>query len=131
MCPALRVRLIVGAALQVFSRLDHQDLIGTPDRGETMCDHEGRSALHQIREPLLDHLLALAIQAGSSFVEDQDARIGQNGTRDGDALPLSARKFYAALTDDSVITLWMLFRELIHTRDAACAEDLFLGCKGT
>ena len=44
--------------------------------------------LHQVAQALLDQRLGFGVEAGGGFVQDQNARIGQNGARDGDALAL-------------------------------------------
>ncbi len=41
---------------------------------------------------LLDDALALVVERAGRLVEDQDARIGDQGAGDGDALALAARQ---------------------------------------
>src|ERR1700678_4746033 len=67
------VELFVGAALDDLSLFHHQNLVGAPDGGEPVRDHECGAALHEIRKSLLDHLLGFGIETGSGFIEDQDA----------------------------------------------------------
>ena len=71
--------------------------------------------------------LGFGIQARSGFVQNQDARIGQDGARDGDALALAAGKLHAALAHDGVVFLLEAFGEFVHARDAAGFQDLLFG----
>ena len=43
-----------------------------------MRDDERRAASHQLRQPLLDRRLALAVERRSCLVQDQDPRVGQD-----------------------------------------------------
>src|ERR1022692_3206738 len=93
--------------------------------------HEGGAALHQVGETFLNGGLGFGIEAAGSLVEDEDARIGENGAGDGDALPLTAGELDAALADDGVVLLLELFGELIDAGDAAGGLDLRFGGGGT
>src|SRR5581483_7800453 len=89
----------VRAALDDLARFEHQDLIRAADRRQPMRDDERRPPGSQLAEAILDHLLALAVEARGGFVEDEDARVCENGARDRHALPLAARQLDAALAD--------------------------------
>src|SRR5208337_85448 len=110
--------------------LHDQDLLGAAYGGKTVRDNEGGAAAHQVTQPLLNERLRFGIKTGRSFVENQDARVGQDGAGDGDALLLAAGKLHAAFPDHGVVFLLERFREFIHTRDAAGRKDLFLGGVG-
>ena len=85
--------------------LDHQDLVGAADGGQAVRDHERRAALHQVREALLDQRLRLGVEARGRLVEDQDARVGEDGARDRHALALAARELDPALAHDRVVAV--------------------------
>jgi hypothetical protein len=110
------------AALHDASSFHHENLVGAANGGETVRDDEGRAALHQVREAFLNHGLRFGIEAGGRFVEDQNARIGQDGARDRDSLPLAAGELDAALADDGVVLQLVLFGELVHARDGGRRE---------
>ena len=93
----------MSAAFDDAAGFDDQNLIGAADGGEAMRDDERGAAAHQVREAFLDHGFGFGIEAGGGFVENQDARIGEDGAGDGDALALAAGKFHAALADDGVV----------------------------
>ena len=75
-------------------------------------------------QAVLDQRLALAVEARRRFVEDQDARVGEDRARDRDALALAARQPHAALADDRVVALLERLDELVAVRDAADRLDL-------
>ncbi len=72
---------------------DNDDSIRMAHGGETVRNDERGSPVHQGFERLLDQAFALGIQRTGGFIKNQDGRVFQNRTRDGDALALSARKF--------------------------------------
>ena len=74
--------------------------------------------------------LGFGVEAGGGFVEDQDARVGQDGAGDGDALALAAGELDAALADDGVVLLFEVLGELVDAGDAAGFEDLLFGGVG-
>src|SRR5882724_6878008 len=121
-----RIELFVRAALDDPPTFDDQDLVGATDGGEAVCDHKRGPSLHQVRKTLLDQRFGFGVEAGSSFIENKDARIRQYGARDGNALSLSSGKLYATLADDGVVFVFKGFGEFVHARDAASFQDLLL-----
>src|SRR5436309_7466953 len=124
---ALRVQRLVRAALDDAAVLDHQDLVGAPDGREPVGDDEGGAVLHQVGEARLDERLGLGVEARGGLVEDQDARVGQDGAGDGDALALPAREPHAALADDGVEPLRETVGELVDVRDVTGLAELGIG----
>lgn len=55
-----------------------------------MRDDKGRTPLHQPIERLLHQGLALGVQRRGCLVENEDARVLEEGARNGNALLLSA-----------------------------------------
>src|SRR5262245_19762455 len=121
---AAREELGVGAALDDAAALEHQDLVGRADGREAVRDHEGRAAAAQLGESRLDQALALAVEARGRLVEYQEARMGEQGARDGDALALAAGELDAALADDGVVALLEALHELLAVSGAADGLDL-------
>ena len=85
------IKRLVSAAFYHAPGFDHQNLIGAADGGKAMRNHESSAAAHQVAETLLDQRLGFGIEAGSGFVENQDAWIGEDCAGDGDALALPSR----------------------------------------
>src|ERR1035438_5008651 len=125
------VQGLVGAALHDAALFHHQNLLRAADGGEAMRDHEGGAPFHQVGETLLNGGLGFGIEAAGGLVENQDARIGENGAGDGDALALATGELDAALADDGVVLVVELFGELIDSGNSAGGQDLLLGGLGT
>src|SRR5262245_41315750 len=69
-----RVELRVRAPFDDFAGLEHQNLVGAANRRKSVGDDEGGPAATQRAQRLLNPRLALAVEAGGRFVQDQDAR---------------------------------------------------------
>src|SRR5439155_9692198 len=112
------------AALDDLTVLEDENLIRAADRREPVRDHERRAPAPQRLQAVLNHRLALAVEARRRLVEDQDLRVGENRARDRDALPLAAREAHAALADARVVAFLEPLDELVAVRDAADGLDL-------
>src|SRR5690349_7197557 len=99
----LSVECIVSAALQDTSVFDDQNLIRAADGRKAVRDDERGAAFHQIPEPFLNQRLRFGIEAGGSFVQDQNARVGKNGAGDRNTLALAAGKLNAALAHNRFV----------------------------
>ncbi len=80
----------MGSLLDDASVLQHRDPIGGANAREPVGDEQYSPPLHQVPNRLVDHALGLSIERRGGLVEDQHARVAQDGARDGDALALSA-----------------------------------------
>ena len=60
---------------------------------------------HDRLEGLLDQQLRLGVDVRGGLVEDQDARVAQDGAGERDALPLAAARARAALADLGVVAV--------------------------
>jgi len=91
-------QLIVCALLDDPAPLDEGDLVGAHDRREPVRDGDRREAalLHDVVERRLHDLLARVVERAGRLVEQHDARLLDDGTRDGDTLLLPARELAAA-----------------------------------
>ena len=77
---------------------DH-DAVGLEHGGEAMRDHQRGAARHQVFQRVLHGALALGVERGGGFVEQQDRGILQQGAGDGDALLLAAGQARAAFAE--------------------------------
>ena len=91
--------LVLGAAAeQLGMRADiddpaaihHHDPVGDLERVEFVSDEEDRAALHELPQDLVDVGLARGVDGAGELVEDQDARVAEDGPREGDLLFLAA-----------------------------------------
>ena len=79
----------VRAALDDLAALEHEDLIGAANRRKPVRDHERRPATPERAQPVLNLRFALRVQARGRLIQHQDPRIGEDGARDRNALPLA------------------------------------------
>src|ERR1700719_3972633 len=90
--PAGADELVVVVILDDAAALDRDDAVGAAHGREAMGDDQHGAVLRDLAHVLLDDALALVIERAGRLVEDQDARIGDEGAGDGDALALPARQ---------------------------------------
>src|SRR5947208_14949927 len=84
---AQQVRVV--ALLDDPARVHDHDLVGVADRREAVRDDEGSAAVTEARHRLLNEYLGARVDVARSFVEDEDARIGEERAGDRDELPLA------------------------------------------
>ena len=63
-----------------------------------MIDHR-RAVANELLQHLVNELFAFQVDLAGGLVQDQDGRIAQDGPRQRDSLPLSARQPTASLAD--------------------------------
>ncbi len=76
-----------------------QDLVGQAHGAQPLGDDKGGAPLHQPLQRQLDQPFGLGVDAGGGVVQDQDARVLEQGAGDGDALLLPAGEGDAPLAD--------------------------------
>ena len=80
----------MGAGLDDLAFLNDWNDIGGADGGETVGNHNGGAAKRRVVEGFLDDTLGLGVECAGGFVEEEDLGRLDDGSRDGDALFLSA-----------------------------------------
>lgn len=75
-------QLVVASLLYNFPFSDDGDLVGVFDCGETMRNNEGRPALTEFIERLLDQDFRGIIKRAGGLVQNQDWRVFQKDPRD-------------------------------------------------
>src|SRR5689334_795974 len=103
---------------------DH-DLIGRQDRGKTMSDRDHRSALGKTLQRSLNLLFRFGIQRRSRFVEQENWRILQQGSRDRDALLLTAGQQTSLVSDHGMITVGLSGDEFMSKRSLRRRVNFF------
>ena len=79
-------------------------------------------------QALLDQPLALGVEIAGGLVEDEDARIGQDGPGDGQALALAAAEPHASLADQGLVAVGQTLDELGGVGGLGGLGDPRLGC---
>ena len=85
------------AVLDEAAALDGDDAVGAAHGREAMGDDQHGAALRDLAHVLLDDALALIVERAGRLVENENARVGDEGAGDGDALALPAGQARAAL----------------------------------
>mmetsp|Transcript_51359 Transcript_51359/g.164947 ORF Transcript_51359/g.164947 Transcript_51359/m.164947 type:complete len:264 (+) Transcript_51359:371-1162(+) len=101
------------------SIFQHDDDVRGANRRQAVGDHDVRAAgalRHERVQGVLHNTLGLGIQRRRRFVQEQDCRVGHQGTRDGDALLLAAGELNAALADHCRILLREGANEVVAIR---------------
>src|ERR1700676_1185545 len=96
-----------------------------------MGDDESGASAHQVTQALLYQRFGLGVQAAGGFVQNEDARVGQNRAGDGNALFLFSGKFHTAFADQGVVFFLEMFREFVDAGDAASGHDIFFRSTGS
>jgi len=76
---------------------EHDRAVGEEHGRETLPGEQNGATCHRGAQVRYEEALGLGVDRGGGLVEDQDARIVQEGAGDGDALPLAAGDGLAAL----------------------------------
>src|SRR5215210_7410917 len=94
--------------------LEHDDQVGIADRGEPMRDDEGRPRAEEGPQRALDLPLRADVDRRRRFVEDEDARVGQEGAGEGDELTLAEREARPALAEVGVVAVFERLDERVR-----------------
>ena len=81
------------------------DEISPADLRQAMRDDEGRSSARGVGDGALDLIFGGRVNCGGGIIQDQNARVGQEGACQRNALALSAGERDAAFTDDGIVGL--------------------------
>ena len=99
----MRHQFVVVADFDDLAAIEHHQPVGLAQRRQAVGDGDGGAAMDQVVEGFLDFLLGRGIHRRGGFVEDQDARVDQQGAGNRDALALAAGEGLAAFADQRVI----------------------------
>src|SRR6266576_3444582 len=94
-CP----QLIVAPVFDDTAAIDDQHFVGVLDRGQSVRDDERRPAFEQMLQRLLDECFRFGVERRGGLVQDEDGRVLEERTGDGEALLLAAGEPEAPLTD--------------------------------
>ena len=116
----------MGTAFFDDAVIQDKDLVGILDGRQAVSDDEGGTADHELVERILHDLLAFRIECGGRFVQDEDLRILQDRSCDGDALTLTAGEDEAAIADLGIDATRQTLNEFLCIRGANGIPDLFI-----
>ncbi len=100
------------AALHDPALVENDDPIRAFHRGQPVCNHQRRAALHQDAEFVLHAPLRLVVERRGGLIQDENGRILEQRACDGYPLPLSAGKILPAVRQGGIESLRLLRHEL-------------------
>src|SRR6266508_1279147 len=110
-------QLLVRTLLDDFAILNDNDLVCISDRRQAVSNDETGASFHQAQQSFLDARLGARVYAGGGFVEDEDARVRQDGAGDRQQLALSLAEVAGTLGKFGLVALWQLADEVIGVRE--------------
>src|SRR5581483_9285489 len=115
---ARALQLLVRPARRDTAVVEDDDLVGERDRRQAVRDDQRRPVARRSAQPRADLGLRRRVDRRGRVVEDEDARIDRERSRDRDALALAARQGDPALADHGVVALGQSLDELVCLRGA-------------
>ena len=122
--------LLVTPRVDDVALVDHHDASSQTKRRAAMRDEDRGAIGHQVTQRVVDRLFGRRIHRRGGIVEDQDPRIGEDGSGQGDPLTLAARQREPTFADDGVVTVGQRVDERLGTTGASRGAYFFVGCVG-
>ena len=123
---ARRQQLVVRAALDHVAVVHDENHVGVANRGEAVRDHKARTPHGQRVHGLLNQLFRTRIDRRGGLVENQNRRILNHGSRNGEQLLLTLRK-RGLVVKHCVIAIRQRHDVVMQTHGLACVLDLLVG----
>src|ERR1700730_12639470 len=120
-------QLVVRAVLDKAAALNGHDAIAGAHGREAVRDDEDGAALGDLAHVLLDDALALVVERARGLIEDQDARGGHQGARNGDTLALPPGERSAPLAHHGVVALGQLPNEVMGAGERGSSDHALHG----
>src|SRR5258708_18614103 len=111
----------MGAVPNDVATIKNNNGIGVANSRKTVGDDKGGATFHQTLQGFFDQSFGLGVQAGGSFVQNQDAWIAVKRTGDGDTLALATRESRSVLPQHGVIPIGQIGNEFF---DIGVTDDL-------
>ena len=119
-----REQFVMGTALSDVAVAEDDDLVGVLDGGDAVRNQNCGAALHHGAEAGEDALFGLSVHSGKGIVEDEDARVANDGAGDGASLFLSAGERDAAFAERRVVLVGEFLDVGIEIGDFCGGADL-------
>ena len=100
-----RQKLFVIARFHHSAVLHNNDDVGVTDGGKTVCDDQTGAVLHQRYHRLLDVHFGSGVNGGGCFVQNQNLRIRQYRTGNGQKLALTLTQIAAAFGENRFVAV--------------------------
>lgn len=115
------------SALHNLALLHDTNDICILDGRETMCNTDDSlvACFDELIDSLLNEVFTLGVKGRSGLIEQQELRLSNQGSGDGDSLFLSTGELYTSLTNKCIETFWEL-RFVLNEIETVCLLASFL-----
>ena len=110
--------------------INHDDLISLQNGANPLCNHKTGVVAHFFFQRILDPGLGFHIDRTGAVIQDQDCRLHQKSSRDGNALFLPPGEVGAARFNMAVIALRHIHDKVVRLGRFCSRDDLFITCVG-
>ena len=116
----------VPALCHDLALLQYDDIVSCQNGADALGNHKAGATLHQVIQRILNEHFGLNIYGAGRIVQDQDARVEQQGPCNGDPLLLPAAQGRAALADRRSISFREADNEVMGGSGPCGADHLFV-----
>src|SRR5215212_8901926 len=109
-----------------FAFIQNDNFVGVDHRADALCDDEGRASPHESIECFLDLRLRIEVNTGGRVIQDENARVEEQGAGNSNALLLSAGERGTAFPDMCVIAIGERQYEVVCLSSFRSGFDLCL-----
>jgi len=106
---------------------ENQDQVSPADLGQPVGDDQGSTPTGCSKDRFLDLIFGGAINCAGRIIQDKDARIGQEGARQGQPLPLTTGECHTALSNHRLVPIFERGDEIMRLGCLCSGFDLLLG----
>jgi hypothetical protein len=115
------------AALHDAPLIHHQDQVGIHDALDAVGDDEGGAVFHQVLQRFADLGFGFGVDRGGRVIQDQDARVFEQGAGNRHALLLPAREGDARSPTRVLVTVREGQDHIVDGGGARGGFDFFVG----
>ena len=118
-------QVFVASHFHDLTVLHHHNEVRIHNGGKSVGNHKGCATLHHIDHRLLDQGLGQGIQRRRGLIQDQNGRIGQHRSGNGQPLFLPHREFDALISQRRIISLGGPHHKLVNLAHPGRGNHLF------
>src|SRR5215469_7517089 len=127
--PPQFVKRCVRSALSDSSLFDNEYLVGPANRRQPVGNDEGRAILNEGNQPALDKRFGFRVEGTRRFIENEQARVSQDGTRNRNPLTLAPGQLYPSFPNNRLVSFWQALGKLVDACSDARPSPLLLCCR--
>ena len=126
----IEVDILSDGGLDQTSAIDHADAVGALDRRQAVRDDQDCSPGADLAHVGHHRIFRFVVQGAGRFIQDDDARVVDQGPGDRKALSLSARKIRPMLLDQRVVLIRQFEDEIMGGGQLCRCDDAIDGHAG-